>query len=179
MSLIRKLVQIKTVLFWSVSLFSSLTSCNPNPSEQLNQLRLYLVLLSHPPLLWPNEHVIAEQQDYNLGGEHPRLLPSSSSLSSSLGRLHTGPCWTLERWRLFSWGCNIKGRWVLNKPSCFHTGLLAAAATHPYPGNRSADVRHHGPKSCPAAGDWWDSASAFGYSLRQPPHFSGPHFLHP
>lgn len=168
------------MLFWSVSLFSSLTSCNPNPSEQLNQLRLYLLLLSPPPLLWPKEHVIAEQQDYNLGGEHPRLLPSSSSsFSSFLGRLHTGPCWTLERWRLFSWGCNIKGRWVLNKPSCFHTGLLAAAASHPYPGNHSADVRHHGPKSCPAAGDWEDSASAFGYSLRQPPHFSGPHFCHP
>ena len=32
------------------------------------------------------------------------------------------------------------------------------------------------PKSCPAAGEQKDSASAFGYSPSQPPHFSGPHF---
>lgn len=41
------------------SLFT-LTSCNPDSPEQLDQLRLYLILLSTPPLLWPKEHVITE-----------------------------------------------------------------------------------------------------------------------
>lgn len=121
------------MVFWHVSLFFTLTSCNFNLPEQLNQLRLCLLLLPTPQLLWPSEHVISDQQG------HPLCCFSPSF---SLGRLHTGPCWALERQYLFSWGCNIKGKWLLTELSCFHTGVFPAAATHP--GSHPAEVRHHG-----------------------------------
>lgn len=115
--------------------FFSLTSCSLNPLKQLNQLRLCLLHLSTAQLLRPNEHATVEQQGYNL-----RCL----SPSFSLGKLHTAPCWTPERRHLFSWGCNIKGSWVLTELSCFHTHLFPATGTHPHPGSQPAEVRHHG-----------------------------------
>lgn len=120
------------MLFWHISLFFTLTSRNLNLPEQLNQLRLCLLLLPTPQLLWPSEPVFVDQQGHPLCC----LSPSFSSY-----RLHTGPCWAPARQHRFSWGCSIKGRWVLTEPSCFHTSVFPAAATHP--GSCPAEVRHH------------------------------------
>lgn len=124
-------------------LFFTLTSWNLNPPEQLNQLRLCLLFLPTPQLLWHSGYVIVEQQGHHLCCLSP---------SFSLGRLHTGPCWALERQHLFSWGCNIKGRWVVTEFSCFHTGVFPAAAAHPYPGSHSCQGQVAQPKTCPAPG---------------------------